>query len=233
MRKIIYSILIISLVSCSTAPKGSGKSKSVGKVNKGELINGRRFPMRGDNFKYFSPLSYLLFNRAWVHSKVYEITVEAYKELGSTQKDQKFLLMECSKKDGGKVWPHRTHQNGTSIDFGVPLIKNGKPKYLHHQYGVFHYTMKFDEHGRCSWNKSIQIDFETIGKHILALDKAARKRGMYIKKVIMKIDLKDDFYSTKSGKLVKEKGIYFARVLPEIIDNVHDDHYHIDFGFLK
>jgi len=67
----------------------------------------------------------------------------------------------------------------------------------------------------------------------LAPESSARKRNMYIKKVLLKINLKDDFYKSHSGKLVKEKEIYFAKYLPPIIDNQHDDHYHIDFGFLK
>ena len=72
-----------------------------------------------------------------------------------------------------------------------------------------------------------------MAKHILELEKAARKRDMFIKKVLLKINLKDEFYKTKSGKIVKEKGIYFAKYLPKVIDNMHDDHYHIDFSFLK
>ncbi|MGY6649512.1 penicillin-insensitive murein endopeptidase [Wenyingzhuangia sp. IMCC45574] len=233
MKKILYFILII-LLSCSTCPKGSGVSKSVGAVNKGKLINGRRFPKKGKNFEYFSMLTYIFSNRAWVHSKVYDITTSAYNQLYKLDKEKRFLLMECSRESGGRMWPHRTHQNGTSIDFGVPLIDNeGKERYLHHYYGVFHYLMKFDSKGRCTWNKNIKIDFETMAQHILLLDKEARKQGMYVKKVILKINLKDDFYKTKSGKKVKAKGIYLARYLTKTIDNLHDDHYHVDFGFLK
>lgn len=232
IMKAIYLLIPIIIFSCSSSPKGSGISKSKGEVNNGSLENGRRFPKKGKNFKYFSSLSFACFNRAWVHSEVLDITLEAYEEMYEQFPDKKFLLMECSKKEGGKMWPHRTHQNGTSIDFGVPLVKKGKPYHFNHHYGIFHYLMSFDEQGNYSLNKNVSIDFETMGKHILALEKAAKKRKMYIKKVILKINLKDDFYKTESGKLVKSKGIYFAKVLPKTIDNLHDDHYHIDFGFL-
>lgn len=70
-----------------------------------------------------------------------------------------------------------------------------------------------------------------MARHILALDDAARKRNMYLKKVIFKIDLKDDFNATVSGQEVKRRGIYFARTLPARIDKLHDDHYHIDFAW--
>ena len=146
---------------------------------------------------------------------------------------RKFLLMECSHKKGGKMWPHRTHQNGTSIDFASPLKKNEKPYHGDQWRGVFHYAMQFDSFGRCKRNKNVSIDFEAMGKHILALEKAANKRNMFIKKVLLKINLKDDFFKTKSGKKVKSKGIYFAKYLPKLIDDVHDDHYHIDFAFKR
>mgnify|MGYP000607180021 CR=1 FL=1 len=104
-----------------------GESKSIGKVNNGKLVNGRKFPYNGENYQYFSPFSYYILNRAWTHSKIVDITLETYKECENKIPHHQFLLMECSKKNGGKMKPHRTHQNGTSIDFGTPLLKNGKP----------------------------------------------------------------------------------------------------------
>lgn len=227
---ICYSCIVTEF---ARSPKGNGISQSKGTVGKGQLVNGRRFPFRGDNYRYFSRMSFTFFNRAWVHEKVLDISLAAYGEMERQLPTQDFLIMECSHKEGGRMWPHRTHQNGTSIDFGTPLLKNGKPYYLHHHFGVWHYMMAFDKYGISNANSNISIDFETMGKHILALDKTARQRGMYIKKVIFKIDLKDDFFASKSGKKVKKKGIYFAQRLPEQIDNLHDEHYHIDFGFLK
>ncbi len=201
-------ILIIPLVlwSCSTSIKGTGTSKSIGTVKDGALLNGRRFPKKGPNYKYFSSLSFALFNRAWVHEKVLETTLAAYKALESKYPKNRFLLMECSKEHGGKMWPHRTHQNGTSIDFGVPLLKNGKPYHFDQHFGIFHYLMAFDENGRYTMNKKVHIDFETLGYHILVLEEEARKRGLYIKKVILKINLKDNLFATAPGKIIKQKG---------------------------
>ena len=68
-----------------------------------------------------------------------------------------------------------------------------------------------------------------MAKHILALDKAARKEGLKIKKVIFKIELQNALFKTSSGKKLKQRGIYFVKVLPKLIDNLHDEHYHIDF----
>ena len=193
----------------------------------------RQLPKKGDNFKYFSKYTYFVNSRAWVHGTILDAVLEAYEDCEKNIPNRKFMIMECSNKHGGKMWPHRTHQNGTSIDFATPLKKNGKPYHGDQWRGIWHYAMNFDEHGRFKMNKNISIDFETMAKHILSLEKAARKRNMYIKKVLLKINLKDDFYKTPSGKLVKRKKIYFAKYLQPIIDNQHDDHYHIDFGFLK
>ena len=68
-----------------------------------------------------------------------------------------------------------------------------------------------------------------MAKHILALHEEGKNHGIKIKMVILKIELKDDFYKTPSGKLVKAKGIYFAKELGHWTNKVHDDHYHIDF----
>lgn len=231
-NKQVWILFLFIFLGCSSVPRGSGPSASKGSVKKGELVNGRRFPYKGKNYKYFSPMSFILFNRAWVHSKVLNISLEAYKDCERTCPDRKFLLMECSEKNGGKMWPHRTHQNGTSIDFATPLLKKGQPYHFDHHYGIWHYALKFDEDGKLTTNKKVEIDFETMAKHILALEKAARKRGMYIKKVILKVNLKDNFFKTPTGKKVKAKGIYFVRSLPKMVDNVHDDHYHIDFAWL-
>ena len=231
---IILCFIAIQLTaSCSRKIKGTGKSTVKGSVGNGELINGRKFPYKGKNYKYFSGFSFSVLNRAWVHEKVLEIALEAYKECETTCPKRNFLLMECSHKDGGRMWPHRTHQNGTSIDFGTPLLKKGKPYHFHNHFGIFHYTLSFDEDGVVNYNKNIKIDYNTMAKHILALDKAARKRKMYVKKVIFKIDLKDNFFTSEYGKKVKRKKIYFAQKLSKLIDEQHDEHYHVDFGFLK
>lgn len=230
ITSLIVPVSFLVLLGCSHGIKGSGSSVSRGAVNNGSLENGRRFPRTGENYKYFSRSR---MGRAWVHEDVLAVTLEAYETMQEKFPEKKFLLMECSHKEGGKLWPHRTHQNGTSIDFGTPLLKKGQHYRKHHGFGIAHYLMKFNEKGVSAYNKRVEIDFELMAQHILALEESARKRGMYIKKVIFKIDLKDDFFETNSGKIVKRKNIYFARSLPKLIDNLHDDHYHVDFGWLK
>lgn len=76
----------------------------------------------------------------------------------------------------------------------------------------------------------VRIDFETMGKHILAMDDAARANGLFIKKVILKINLKEDLFQPAPGREIRRRGIPFAESLPTDVDRMHDDHYHVDFG---
>ena len=53
---------------------------------------------------------------------------------------------------------------------------------------------------------------------------------MFIKKVILKINLKDDLFQSAAGREIRRKGIPFAKSLSPTVDHMHDDHYHVDFG---
>ena len=83
--------------------------------------------------------------------------------------------------------------------------------------------------GKYVKDKSVRVDFNLVAKHILQIDASARKEGYRVKKVIIKIEFKDDLYATKYGKKLKAKGIYVVMGLTPKINALHDDHYHIDF----
>ncbi len=115
----------------------------------------------------------------------------------------------------------------------VPKIKEDKQIKLYDRIGLWHYLLNFNSSGELSLNKKVSIDFNTMGKHIIALDNAAKKNDLVISKVIFKIELKDDFFNTECGKEIKRRGIYFAQNLSKSINMVHDDHYHVDFKIVK
>lgn len=207
------------------------KSQSIGQINNGSLISGVRLPYKGENYKYFSKVSYYVLGRAYLNARVYNTILQSYKKCESTCPEIYFRVMECSRKHGGKAFPHRTHQNGLSVDFMIPLKKAGKQFRLYDKIGVWHYLLNTNEQGDIT--KKIKIDFNTLAKHLLALDDAAQKNGLKVKKVIIKINLKDNLFRTVEGKELKKRDIYFVRNLPETIDNLHDDHYHVDFEEIK
>ena len=233
MKKYLFLIFFLLITVIPSLPqifhKNKGISTSIGTVSNGQLINGYKLPYKGYNFKYFSPLDYFIFGRCYVHSDIYDIVINSYAKLEKVYPNYKFRIMECSSKKGGRAFPHKTHQNGTSIDFMSPLKKGNRVITRYDKIGVLRYFMKFDSDGKKRFNKTIEIDFEKMAKHILILNQVSRDNGYQIKKVILETNLKDEIFNTKYGNELKSSGIYFVNALPKKINELHDDHYHIDF----
>lgn len=207
-------------------------SVSIGTVSNGSLKNGKLVPFSGKNFQYFDTSSYVN-GRAFVNNKLKKTLIDTYRILDSILPERKFQIMECSNKEGGKISPHRTHQNGLSVDFMMPLVKNNKPCYNLDSLGANHYWLDFDNNGQYLKDKNISIDFNTLATYILTLNNCARKNGLKISKVILKLEFKPYLYSTESGKIIKNKGLYFATKLTPLINSLHDDHFHVDFELVK
>jgi penicillin-insensitive murein endopeptidase len=203
-------------------------SKSFGTYSKGSLQNGKLIPFKGKNFTYFDAQSYLN-GRAFLNGKVLNSLLKAYKQFETLLPERMFYVMECSNADGGKLFPHRTHQNGLSIDFMMPLIKDGKAFYGLDTLGADHYFLEFDNSGKYKEDPSISIDFNLVAHHILILNKVAKVLGVKLTKIIINTDLKDELFATKYGQSLKASGIYVVQKLSPLINSLHDDHYHIDF----
>lgn len=204
-------------------------SKSLGTVSNGSLENGKLLPFSGDNFQYFDTTSYLG-GRAFLNDKVRNTVRGAYEALAGQLPGRQFCYMECANEKGGKIFPHRTHQNGLSVDFMMPLIQEGAPYYELDQTGKTHYLLDFDNEGKYTENPAVSVDFDLVARHILLLESEARKQKLKITKVIIKTELKDELYASPNGKKLKSSGIYVVRNLTPLINSLHDDHYHIDFG---
>lgn len=207
-------------------------SVSKGTVENGSLENGRIFPFSGANFHYFDTISYLA-NRGFVHEKVRDCVLATYKLLEKSAPGREFSIMECSNEHGGKIAPHRTHQCGLSVDFMSPLLKNGKPYTELDYLGGKHYLMNFDSDGRYEEDQTVSIDFELMAQHLLTLIAEAAKNGLTVKKIIWKMELQDELFATPSGKKLQQSGVYVTKNLSPLINSVHDDHYHVDFGVEK
>jgi len=210
----------------------SSPSTSTGTVSDGKLINGKLFPFQGANYQYFDTTSYIN-NRAFLNDKIRTVATGSYKQLEKEIPDRKFFIMECSNKNGGQIFPHRTHQNGLSIDFMMPLIKGNKPFYGLDTIGANHYWLDFDNEGKYSGDKNIAIDFDLVARQILSLETHARNNGYKIQKVIIKTEFKNLIFASPHGKKLKESNIYLVKSLTPMINSLHDDHFHIDFEILK
>lgn len=204
-------------------------SESIGTISNGSLKHGRLIPFSGENYHYFDSTSYLS-ERAYMHEDVLSTVLDAYEKLDSLLPERHFCVMECSHKHGGQLFPHRTHQNGMSVDFMMPKLQNGTPYYELDDLGINHYALTFDQNGRYSEDASIELDFNTIALHILELEKSAKANGLQIEKVIINTDLKDELFATENGQILKKSGIYVVQNLSPLINSVHDDHFHVDFS---
>lgn len=252
MKRTINIFILLTIISCQTQEEKSipqedtkkelskvelyysnntgneEQSISSGTVSKGTLKNGKLMPFQGDNFQYFDTLSYLR-GRAYTNGQVRKSILDTYQDFINLLPNRFFYVMECSNQNGGKIHPHRTHQNGMSIDFMMPLIKDNKPYYKLDTIGKDHYWLEFNNKGEYVKDQTIAIDFDLVALHILTLDQEARNNGLKISKVIIKTELKDELFASENGKKLKASGIYIVKSLTPIINSLHDEHYHIDF----
>jgi penicillin-insensitive murein endopeptidase len=96
------------------------ESVSLGTPAHGSLRNGVSLPHRGDGFVTYSRLGNLL-GRQYVHSRVRDTLLAAFSSLHAARPERVFVLGETGFKSGGRFRPHRTHQNGLSVDVFMPV----------------------------------------------------------------------------------------------------------------
>ena len=115
----------------------------------------------------------------------------------------------------------------------VPLKRGDDSNVWLNKIGLFHYLLQFNEVGQFSLGHLTVIDFETIARHIMALDDAAQQHGMRIRKILFNTNLHDELFSTPSGKLLAQRHLNFIPHVSHLVNAVHDDHYHVDFEFVE
>lgn len=216
-------LLCFLLLLLSTRAPVYAKSVCYGTTSNGWLKNGVQLPASGANFEGYSTLARLA-GRTYVHSTVRDIIVDAYKILETEQPKKVFKYAETGWKKGGKFKPHKTHRNGLSVDFMVPVL-NEKNKSVHLPTNIFNklgYNLKFDSKGRLG---KLRIDYEATAAHIVALHQAAKKRGVGLWRVIFDPKLQPFLFKTKYGNYLKAN-IRFSKRRSWVR---HDEHYHIDF----
>jgi len=216
-KYIIVLLLPISIVASQT-------STCYGSTSNGKLKHGVSLPSYGKNYTSYSKIAELA-GRTYVHSKVRDIIIDSYKILEKKLPQKVFKYAETGFEDGGKFKPHKTHQNGLSVDFMVPVInKNGKSVHLPtNPLNKFGYNIEFDSAGEY---KDYTIDFVAMRAHLVSLHKSAIKHGYNIQRVIFDPRLQVELFKTKHGKYLK-KNIKFLKKQAWVR---HDEHYHVDFS---
>ena len=221
VRFVVAAVVALAWTWCK--PAFAVESTCFGTTANGRLENGVALPTKGHNFAAYSNLAPTL-GRNYVHSRVRGVIVAAYTALEHAAPGKVFVYGETGWAAGGRFRPHRTHRNGLSVDFFVPVLdRHGQSVELPRgPTNKFGYGIEFDREGRY---EEYRIDFDAIGEHLYQLDAAARAQGIGIALLIFDPAFLPKLFATARGPYLKEN-------LPFMSGKAwwrHDEHYHVDF----
>jgi penicillin-insensitive murein DD-endopeptidase len=199
------------------------ESTCYGTVSKGKLVNGVQLPSKGKNFSSYSALGNTL-GRTYVHEIVHEIVLRAYDQMVRISPQTTFVYGETGFASGGRFRPHRTHQNGLSVDFMVPVKRgNGQsvplPTSAMNKFG---YGIEFDNKANFG---DLSIDFVAMAEYLYQLDLAAKQADAGIDLVIFDPQFLGQLFATKHGVYLKQN-MHFLEQQAWVR---HDEHFHVDF----
>jgi penicillin-insensitive murein endopeptidase len=199
-------------------------STCYGTTAQGRIRDAVQLPSRGKNFAPYSDIGVQL-GRNYVHETVRDTVVDAYGMLLEIMPDVHFIYGETGNATGGPFKPHRSHQNGLSVDFMVPVRDSlGKPTVLPTAASEkFGYALEFDASGKLD---DLRIDFDAIAEHLYQLKLSAKSHHTAIERVIFDPQLTALLLKTR-------RGAGFAKTLPFMKATPwvrHDEHYHVDFA---
>lgn len=201
-----------------------GASQCFGTVSRGRIEGSVRLPISGPNFHSYSRLAAAA-GRTHVHAQVAASLLAAYAALQDSAPGKHYVYGETGLAQGGRFAPHRTHQNGLSVDFFVPVLNpSGEsvalPTAISSRFG---YDLEFDAQGRLD---TYRIDFPALAEHLYQLHRAAQKQGIGIQQVIIERAYLPALFATPRGAYLRRQ-LHFMRGKPWVR---HDEHYHIDFA---
>ncbi len=215
-------VLVVALTLSGSQAVAAG-SQCFGTVSHGHLESGVQLPSDGANFVAYSDLGVAL-GRTYVHSRVAEVVTAAYAELARTLPTTRYVYGETGWEAGGRIRPHRTHQNGLSVDFFVP-IQNAAGESIRLPISAanrFGYGIEF---GPEATYGEYSIDIPAIAEHLYQLDRTARQRGVGIALVIFDPAFVLRLFATSRGADLRR--LNFMKGRPWVR---HDEHYHVDFS---
>ena len=219
----IMRILVLILLGFSGVAH-TADSQCFGTVGKGRIDGSVKLPLNGPNFSAYSSLAAAM-QRTHVHTKVAQVVTRSFAALHRRFPSTVYVYGETGWPSGGPFRPHRTHQNGLSVDFFVPVTQtNGHsvplPTHIGNRWG---YNIEFDAQAQY---QTYRIDFVALTEHLYELHHAAKAEGIGIALVIFDTTYLPKLFATPRGAYVRQH-IPFMRGKPWVR---HDDHYHVDFA---
>lgn len=224
-------VLLLATVGNDIAMTADARHRSLssGFVRDGRLAYGKRLPAVGPNFISYSPL-WSLVGRTHVHGAVRDVLLESWSQMHRLRPEVRFVFAETGWRSGGNFWPHRTHQNGKSVDLHVPVrdARGQSVSMPTHVWNSWGYDIEFDRWG-VARDEGLRIDFDALAEWLLAIHEAARRHGMRIRRVIFAPELRPQLFAAGAA------GRRVARIVPFKPGKAwvrHDEHVHIDFAAL-
>lgn len=219
-----FPALLALLFLVPSPEAAAAESQCYGTVSKGRIEDSVKLPTSGPNFAAYSALGTAA-GRTHTHSKVAEVIVTAYAALASASPATVFVYGETGWPSGGRIRPHRTHQNGLSVDFFVP-VRNAEGKSVPLPTSVanrFGYDIEF---GPDATYEAYSIDFQAVAEHLYQLHVSAKAKGVGIALLIFDTAFMQKLFATPRGKYLQEN-LPFMKGKPWVR---HDEHYHVDFA---
>jgi penicillin-insensitive murein DD-endopeptidase len=202
------------------------ESVSVGTPAKGSLKDGVSFASQGSGFVTYSTLGNLM-GRQYVHSRVQATLVEAFASLHAAAPDRTFVLGETGLKGGGRIRPHKTHQNGLSVDIFMPVRDDASRRVLMPTapWNKFGYSLEFDSSGH---GEGVVIDFDSVAELLVEVDRQAQRHGLALDCIIVAPEYVD--------RVLAAKAVGIGQLAPLFMRTPawvrHDEHLHVDFRVL-
>jgi penicillin-insensitive murein endopeptidase len=217
-------LLLAGLLGAWHGGARATESRCHGTVAQGRIEHSVQLPASGPNFSAYSALG-VAAGRTHVHSKVAETVVSAYAALAAARPATHYVYGETGWPSGGRFRPHRTHQNGLSVDFFVPVLDaEGRsvplPTGLGNRYG---YDIEFDAGARFD---GLRIDFPALSEHLYRLHLAAKADGVGLARVIFDNAYLPQLFATPRGPYLRQH-LPFMKGKPWVR---HDEHVHVDFS---
>jgi penicillin-insensitive murein endopeptidase len=219
-----FLILVILLCNFFSAKDVWADSICFGTTANGRLEKGEAMPRSGPNFKTYSEIGWVA-GRTYVHSKVKKAIIKSYQDLEVIEPQKKFVYGETGWKNGGKFKPHKTHQNGLSVDLMVPVVERDSRQSVFLPTSAFNkwgYDIEFDKNGHY---QDLAIDFEVLARLIEKIHKASLEEDIGIDRVIIDPLFIAKLHSTSLGDFMGKN----IKIPTKKSWVRHDEHIHIDF----
>jgi penicillin-insensitive murein endopeptidase len=154
--------------------------------------------------------------------------VATFASLHAAAPNRTFVLGETGLKAGGRFPPHRTHQNGLSVDIFMP-VRDGESRHVlmpTAPWNKFGYSLDFDRSGQ---GEGLAIDFESVAELLVEVHRQAGLHGLAVDRIIVAPEYVDRVLSAKASGIQKLEQLFMRK--PAWVR--HDEHLHLDFRLVS